>query len=154
MLANVSNAIVIGFRVRPDSVAEQRAERDNVEMHMYMVIYDCIEDIENAIKGLSAPKVRDVDIGKAEVRDTFRITGVGMIAGCYITNGKVIRNAKIRVVRDGIVVAEDEMSSLRRFKDDVKEVAQGYECGIGLNKFNDIKVGDVFEAYLTEEYRE
>ncbi len=154
MLANVSNAIVIGFRVRPDSVAEQRAERDNVEMHMYMVIYDCIEDIENAIKGLSAPKVRDVDIGKAEVRDTFKITGVGMIAGCYITSGKVIRNAKIRVVRDGIVVAEDEMSSLRRFKEDVKEVAQGYECGIGLNKFNDIKVGDVFEAYLTEEYRE
>ena len=154
MLAHVSNAIVIGFRVRPDSVAEQRAERDNVEMHMYMVIYDCIEDIENAIKGLSAPKVRDVDIGKAEVRDTFRITGVGMIAGCYITSGKVIRNAKIRVVRDGIVVAEDEMSSLKRFKEDAKEVAQGYECGIGLAKFNDIKVGDIFEAYLTEEYRD
>ncbi|MEE1011551.1 MAG: translation initiation factor IF-2, partial [Acutalibacteraceae bacterium] len=106
------------------------------------------------IKGMLAPKFRDVDIGKAEVRQVVKISSVGNIAGCHVTSGKIVRNAKIRVVRDGIVITEDEMASLKRFKDDVKEVASGYDCGIGLNKFNDIKEGDIFEAFITEEYRD
>ena len=154
MLAHASNAIIIGFHVRPDPVAAANAERDHVEMRMYMVIYDCIEDVEAAIKGMLAPKYRDVELGRIEVRSTFKISSVGTIAGCYVLNGKVQRNAKIRVVREGIVIAEDEIDSLRRFKDDVKEVASGYECGIGLCKFNDIKEGDIFEAFITEEYRD
>ena len=154
MLANASNAIIVGFNVRPDNVASESAERDGVEIRCYRVIYDCIEEVEAAIKGMLAPKFRDVDIGKAEVRQVVKISSVGNIAGCHVTSGKITRGAKIRVVRDGIVVAEDEMASLRRFKDDVKEVASGYDCGIGLNKFNDIKEGDVFEAYITEEYRD
>ena len=154
MLAHASNAIIIGFHVRPDPVAAANAERDNVEMRMYMVIYDCIEDVEAAIKGMLAPKFRDVDLGRLEVRSTFKISGVGTIAGCYVLSGKIQRNAKVRVVRDGIVIAEDELDSLKRFKDDVKEVASGYECGIGLTKFNDVKEGDIFEAYMTEEYRD
>ena len=154
MLAHASNAIIIGFHVRPDPVAAANAERDHVEMRMYMVIYDCIEDVEAAIKGMLAPKYRDVDLGRIEVRSTFKISSVGTIAGSYVLSGKITRNAKIRVVRDGIVIAEDEIDSLKRFKDDVKEVAQGYECGIGLKKFNDIKEGDSFEAFITEEYRD
>ena len=154
MLANASNAIIVGFNVRPDNVASESAERDGVEIRCYRVIYDCIEEVEAAIKGMLAPKFRDVDIGKAEVRQVVKISSVGNIAGCHVLNGKITRGAKIRVVRDGIVVAEDEMSSLRRFKDDVKEVASGYDCGIGLNKFNDIKEGDIFEAFITEEYRD
>ncbi len=154
MLANASNAIVVGFNVRPDNVASENAERDGVEIRTYRVIYDCIEEIEAAIKGMLAPKFRDVDIGKAEVRQVVKISSVGNIAGCHVTSGKITRNAKIRVVRDGIVITEDEMASLRRFKDDVKEVASGYDCGIGLNRFNDIKEGDVFEAFITEEYRD
>ena len=154
MLANASNAVIIGFNVRPDPVATANAERDGVEIRTYRVIYDAIDDVKDAIKGMLAPKYRDVDIGRAEVRSVFKISNVGAIAGAYVTDGKIVRNAKIRVVRDGIIIAEDEMQSLRRFKDDVKEVASGYECGIGLNKFNDIKEGDIFEAYITEEYRE
>ncbi len=154
MLASASNAIIVGFNVRPDNVAADNAERDGVEIRCYRVIYDCIEEVEAAIKGMLAPKSRDVDIGKAEVRQVVKISSVGNIAGCHVISGKITRGAKIRVVRDGIVVAEDEMASLRRFKDDVKEVASGYDCGIGLNKFNDIKEGDVFEAYITEEYRD
>ena len=154
MLANASNAIIVGFNVRPDSVAADNAERDGVEIRCYRVIYDCIEEIEAAIKGMLAPKFRDVDIGKAEVRQVVKISSVGNIAGCHVISGKITRGAKIRVVRDGIVVTEDEMASLRRFKDDVKEVASGYDCGIGLNKFNDIKEGDIFEAFITEEYRD
>ena len=154
MLANASNAIIVGFNVRPDNVASEIAERDGVEIRCYRVIYDCIEEVEAAIKGMLAPKYRDVDIGKAEVRQVVKISSVGNIAGCHVTSGKITRGAKIRVVRDGIVVFEDEMASLRRFKDDVKEVASGFDCGIGLNKFNDIKEGDIFEAYITEEYRD
>ncbi len=154
MLANASNAIIVGFNVRPDAVAEANAERDKVEMRMYRVIYDCIEEIEAAIKGMLAPKYRDVELGKAEVRNVFKLSSAGTIAGSYVTDGKVSRNAKIRVVRDGIVIFEDEIASLKRFKDDVKEVASGYECGIGLVKFNDIKEGDVLEAFITEEYTE
>lgn len=154
MLASTSNAIIVGFNVRPDPTARESAERDGVDIRLYRIIYDCIEEIESAMKGMLAPKFRDVDIGRIEVRTTYKISSVGTIAGCYVQNGKVSRNCKIRVVRDGIVVAEDVIDSLRRFKDDVKEVAQGYECGIGLDKFNDIKEGDIFEAYITEEYRD
>ena len=154
MLANASNAIIVGFNVRPDNVASETAERDGVEIRTYRVIYECIEEIEAAIKGMLAPKFRDVDIGKAEVRQVVKISSVGNIAGCHVTSGKITRGAKIRVVRDGFVIAEDEMASLRRFKDDVKEVATGFDCGIGLNKFNDIKEGDIFEAFITEEYRD
>ena len=154
MLANASNAIIIGFNVRPETEAVANAERDGVEIRTYRVIYDCINDVKDAIKGMLAPKYRDVDIGRAEVRDVFKISSAGTIAGSYVLNGKITRAAKIRVVRDGIIIAEDEIQSLRRFKDDVKEVAQGYECGIGLEKFNDIKEGDIFEAYVTEEYRD
>ena len=154
MLANASNAIIVGFNVRPDPVAAANAERDGVEMRMYRIIYDCIEEIEAAIKGMLAPKFRDVDLGRIEVRQVVKISSVGNIAGCYVLSGKVQRNAKIRVVRDGIVIADDEIASLRRFKEDVKEVQQGYECGIGLGKFNDIKEGDIFEAYVVEEYRD
>ena len=154
MLANASNALIVGFNVRPDPVAEANAERDKVEMRMYRVIYDCIEEVEAAIKGMLAPKYRDVEMGKAEVRSVFKLSSAGTIAGCYITDGKITRNCKIRVVRDGIVVFEDEISSLKRFKDDVKEVATGYECGVGLVKFNDIKEGDILEGYITEEYKD
>ncbi len=154
MLANASNAIIVGFNVRPDAVAMTNAERDHVEIRTYRVIYDCINDVKDAIQGMLAPKFRDVDIGRAEVRNVFKISSAGTIAGSYVQNGKITNNAKIRVVRDGIVVAEDEIASLRRFKDNVREVATGYECGIGLAKFNDIKEGDIFEAFVTEEYRE
>ena len=154
MLAGTSGAIIVGFNVRPDAVAKASAERDGVDIRMYRVIYDCIEEITAAMKGMLAPKFREVQLGQVEVRDTYKISSVGTIAGCYVTDGKVTRNAKIRVVRDGIVITEDEISSLRRFKDDVKEVAQGYECGIGLEKFGDVKEGDVFEAFIIEEYRD
>ena len=154
MLAQASGAIVVGFNVRPDAVAKATAERDGVAIRTYRVIYDCIEEIESAMKGMLAPKFRENILGTAEVRDTYKISNVGMIAGCYITNGKVTRSCQIRVVRDGIVICEDVIKSLRRFKDDVKEVAQGYECGIGLEKFSDIKEGDIFEAFIMEEYRD
>ena len=154
MLAVTSGAIIVGFNVRPDAVAKAAAERDGVDMRMYRVIYDCIEEISAAMKGMLAPKFRENLIGNAEVRSVYKISNVGTVAGCYITNGKVTRNCEIRVVRDGIVICEDKIDSLRRFKDDVKEVAQGYECGIGLEKFADIKEGDVFEAFIMEEYRD
>ena len=154
MLANASNAIVVGFNVRPNPVASENAERDGVEIRTYRIIYDAIEEIQSAIKGMLAPKFRDVDIARIEVRQVVKISSVGNIAGCYVLSGKVNRNAKIRVVRDGIVVTEDAIASLRRFKDDVKEVASGFECGIALEKYNDIKEGDIFEAFVTEEYRD
>ena len=154
MLANASNAIIVGFNVRPDPVAAEVAERDGIDMRMYRIIYDCIEEIEAAIKGMLAPKYREVILGRVEVRNVFKLSSAGMIAGSYVLEGKVTRNAKIRVVRDGIVITEDSISSLKRFKDDVKEVAQGYECGIGLEKFNDIKEGDIFEAFIMEEYKD
>ena len=154
MLAGTSGAIIVGFNVRPDAVAAAAAERDGIDMRMYRVIYDCIEEITAAIKGMLAPKYRENLIGTAEVRSVYKISNVGTVAGCYITNGKVSRNCEIRLVRDGIVICEDKIDSLRRFKDDVKEVAQGYECGIGLEKFADIKEGDIFEAFIMEEYRD
>ncbi len=154
MLANASNAIIVGFHVRPDATAAAHAERDQVEMRMYSIIYDCIEDVQAAIKGMLAPKFRDVELGRAEVRRVFKLSSAGTIAGSYILNGKVSRNCKIRVVRDGIVIADDSIASLKREKDDAKEVMSGYECGIGLEKYNDLKEGDIFEAYLVEEYRD
>ncbi len=154
MLASASNAIIVGFNVRPNPIASEMAERDGIDMRMYRVIYDCIEEIEAAIKGMLAPKFREVLLGRAEVRNVFKLSSAGMIAGSYVVDGKITRNAQIRVVRDGIVIAEDAIASLKRFKDDVKEVAQGYECGVGLEKFNDIKEGDVLEAFMMEEYRD
>ena len=154
MLANASNAIIVGFNVRPDPVARTNAERDGVDMRMYRIIYDCIEEIESAMKGMLAPKFREVVLGRVEVRQVYKISSAGTIAGSYVLEGKVTRQSQIRVVRDGIVIAEDAIDSLRRFKDDVKEVAQGYECGIGLDKFNDIKEGDILEAFVMEEYRD
>ena len=154
MLAQTSGAIIVGFNVRPDAVAKAAAERDGVDMRMYRVIYDCIEEVKAAMKGMLAPKFRENQLGTAEVRNVYKISNVGTVAGCYITNGKVLRSCQIRVVRDGIVICEDKIDSLRRFKDDVKEVAQGYECGIGLEKFADIQEGDIFEAFIMEEYRD
>lgn len=153
MLANASNAIIVGFQVRPDPIATAHAERDSVEMRMYRIIYDCIEDVQAAMKGMLAPKYKDVEMGRIEVRNVFKLSSSGTIAGSYVLEGKVTRNCKIRVVRDGIVISEDEIASLKRFKDDVKEVAAGYECGIGLEKFNDIKEGDILEAFIIEEYK-
>ena len=154
MLAGTSGAIIVGFNVRPDAVAKEAAERDGIDVRLYRVIYDCIEEIEAAMKGMLAPKFREVDMGAIEVRQVYKISGVGSIAGAYVTSGKVNRNCEIRVVRDGIIVAVDKISSLRRFKDDVKEVAQSFECGIGLEKFQDIKEGDILEAFIMEEYRD
>ncbi len=154
MLANASNAIIIGFNVRPDPVAQNDAKEENVELRLYRVIYDAIEDVEQAMKGMLAPKTREVALGRAEVREVYKITNVGTVAGCYVLEGKVARSALIRLVRDGIVLTEDKIASLKRFKDDQKEVAQGYECGIGLEKYSDIKVGDIFESFIIEEYRD
>ena len=149
--AAASNAIIVGFNVRPDKVALDSAERQNVDIRTYRVIYDCINEITDAMKGMLAPEFKEVLLGHAEVRQTIHVPNVGTIAGSYIQDGKVTRSAMIRVVRDGIVIFEDKISSLKRFKDDAKEVAQGYECGIGLDRFNDIKVGDILEAYVMEE---
>ncbi|MDY4191233.1 MAG: translation initiation factor IF-2 [Oscillospiraceae bacterium] len=154
MLASASGAIIVGFNVRPEPLAKETAERDGVEIRLYRIIYDAIEDVTTAMKGMLAPKFRDVDLGRAEVRAVYKISGVGTVAGGYVLEGKITRSANIRIVRDGIIVADDKLSSLKRFKDDVKEVAQGYECGMSLEKFSDIKEGDVFEAYIVEEYRE
>ena len=153
-LADASNAIIIGFNVRPDPAARDNAAICGVEMRMYRVIYDCIEEIRLAMKGMLAPKTREVQYGRAEVRQVIKITAVGTISGCYVTEGKIVRNSLIRVVRDGIVITEDKIDSLKRFKDDAKEVVQGFECGVGLDKFNDIKVGDIYESFIIEEYRE
>ncbi len=151
MLADASNAIIVGFNVRPDKGAIDSAERRKVDVRTYRVIYDIIEEVKAALCGMLAPEFKEVVLGHAEVRQTIHVPGVGTIAGSYITDGKVARNAQIRVVRDGIVIFEDKISSLKRFKDDAKEVAQGYECGIGLERFNDIKEGDVLEAFIMEE---
>lgn len=154
MLASASNAIIIGFNVRPDQTAEEIAARDKVDIRTYRVIYDAIEEIETAMKGMLAPKYCEVVMGRIEVRQVYKISNVGAVAGAYVLSGKVTRQCEIRVVRDGIVIAEDKMSSLKRFKDDAKEVGEGYECGITLEKFRDFKEGDIFEAFIMEEYRD
>ncbi len=154
MLAMASGAIIVGFNVRPHPSAEESAKRDGVEIRLYRVIYDAIEDITAAMKGMLAPKFREVALGRIEVRQVYKITGVGVVAGSYVLDGKVARNGQVRIVRDGIVVGDDKIAGLQRFKDAVKEVAAGYECGISLEKFTDIKEGDIFEAYVMEEYRD
>lgn len=154
MLANASNAIIVGFNVRPDPVASENALRDGVDIRLYRIIYDAIEEITTAMKGMLAPKFREVELGRAEVRQVYKISNVGMVAGSYVLNGKITRGCQIRVVRDGIIIADDKIAGLKRFKDDAKEVADGYECGISLEKFSDVKEGDIFEAYIVEEYRE
>ena len=153
MLAAASNAIIVGFAVRPDKGAIDSAERQGVEIRTYRIIYECIEEIEAAMKGMLAPEFKEVLLGHAEVRQTIHVPNVGTIAGSYVQDGKIARHAKIRVVRDGIVIFEDEISSLKRFKDDAREVAAGYECGVGLEKFNDIKEGDILEAFVMEEVK-
>ena len=154
MLAQASKAIIVGFNVRPDPLAQAAAETAEVYMRMYRIIYDCLDEIEAAMKGMLAPKTREVLHGRAEVRQVYRITGVGLVAGCYVLDGKVYRNDLLRIVRDGIIIGDDKMISLKRFKDDQREVAQGYECGIGLEKFTDIQEGDIYETYIIEEYRD
>jgi len=151
MLAESSKAIIIGFNVRPDSNAKQIAERSGVDIKLYRVIYEAIEDVEKALKGMLAPKFTEVYMGKAEVREVFKISGVGQVAGCYVTEGKIIRSGKLRIYRDDIMICEGNVLQLKRFKDDVKEVAQGFECGISIEKFNDIKIGDFIESYQVEE---
>lgn len=153
MLATASNAIIVGFNVRPMPVAAETAARDGVDIRLYRIIYDAIEEITTAMKGMLAPKFREVQMARIEVRQVYHISSVGTVAGCYVLDGKVNRQCQIRVVRDGIVVTEDKIDSLRRFKDDVKEVATGYECGITLEKFSDMKEGDILEAFKMEEYR-
>ena len=151
MLAATSGAIIVGFNVRPDNAARDSAARSNVDMRMYRVIYDCINEIEAAMKGMLAPQFKEVIIGHAEVRETYKVSKVGTVCGCYCTDGKIQRGCEVRVLRDNIVIHEGELASLRRFKDDVKEVASGYECGMQVEKFNDIKIGDVIECFVMEQ---
>ena len=153
-LAYVSGAIVVGFNVRPNALVKNLAQARGVELRLYTVIYDALEDVEKAMKGMLAPKEREVELGTAEVRQVYKISNVGTIAGCYVTSGKVLRKANVRLVRDGIIIAQDTIKSLKRFKEDAKEVLKEFECGIGLTNFNDIKVGDVLESYIIEEYTE
>lgn len=150
-LADVSDAIIIGFNVRPAAGVTDLAQEANVEIRLYSIIYDAIEEMEAAMKGLLAPEMVEEVLGHAEVRETYKVSGVGTVAGCYVTDGKINRRARVRIVRDGIVIHDGELASLRRFKDDVREVASGYECGIGIDRYNDIKIGDVFEAYQMKE---
>ena len=154
LLASTSNAIVIGFNVRPNELAQAAAKRDKVDMRMYRVIYDAINEITDAMKGMLAPKFREAIIGHAEVRQTYKVSAIGTIAGCYVKDGKITRDASVRVLRDNIVIHEGKLGSLQRFKDAVKEVAAGYECGMSIEKFNDIKEGDIFECFVMEQIKE
>ena len=154
MLAESANAIVIGFNVRPDAKAKKLAETSKVDVRMYRIIYELLDDVEAALKGMLTPKTQDVLTGKCEVRQTFQITGVGTVAGCYVTEGKVVRGGKLRIYRDDIMICEGGVKQLKRFKDDVKEVSAGFECGISIEKFNDIKIGDYIECYQVEENKE
>ena len=151
MLAATSKAIIVGFNVRPDASARDNAARSHVDMRMYRVIYDAINEVEAAMKGMLAPKFREALIGHAEIRQTYKVSGVGTIAGCYVQDGKIQRNCQVRIVRDGIVIHEGQLASLQRFKDAVKEVASGYECGMSIEKFNDIKEGDIIECFVMEQ---
>ena len=151
MLAATSGAIIVGFNVRPDNAARDFAARANVDIRSYRVIYDCINEIEAAMKGMLAPKYKEVVVGHAEVRQIIKVSKIGTVCGCYVQDGKIVRNGKARLVRDGIVIYEGEIGSLRRFKDDVKEVATNYECGISVVNFNDQKIGDIIECYIIEQ---
>ena len=154
MLAAASGAIIVGFNVRPDRVATDSAHQQGVDMRMYRVIYDCIEEMEQAMKGMLEPKFKEVVLGHAEVRQVFKITGAGAVAGCYVQDGTIRRNAEVRVVRDGIVFHEGHLNTLKRFKDDVKEVASGYECGMSIENYNDIKEQDIIECFVMEEVKQ
>ena len=151
MLAGIDGAIIIGFNVRPDAKAREAATRDGIDIRYYRVIYQAIEDIEKAMKGLLAPEYRENVLGHAEVRNVFKITNVGIVAGCYVTDGLLQRNAQVRLLRDNVVVYEGKLSSLQRFKDAVKEVKDGYECGVCLENYTDIKEGDIVECFVMEE---
>ena len=153
-LADASNAIIIGFNVRPDNIAKEEAAATKVEMRMYRVIYDAINDVSDAMKGMLAPKFREVSLGELQVRQVYKISSVGTVAGCRVTSGKITRDAQLRLVRDGIVICEDAIASLKRFKDDVKEVGTNFECGISLTNCNDIKVGDIIESYEEIEVKQ
>jgi translation initiation factor IF-2 len=152
-LAQVSNAIIIGFNVRPSADITDAAKNAEVDLRLYTVIYKAIEDVQAAMKGLLEPTYKEVVLGHIEIRQTFKVSGVGTIGGAYVTDGKVQRNSEVRVVREGIVIHEGKLASLKRFKDDVKEVAQGYECGVSIERFNDIKESDVIEAFVMEEVK-
>ena len=152
-LADSSNSIIIGFNVRPDSKAKALAEQSKIDIKLYRVIYEAIDDVTKALKGMLAPKFSDVYMGKAEVRETFKITGVGTVAGCYVTDGKIVRNGKLRIYRNDVMICEGNVLQLKRFKDDVKEVQQGVECGMSIEKFDDIKIGDFIECYIVEEQK-
>jgi translation initiation factor IF-2 len=153
MLAATSGAIIVGFNVRPDNVARESAVRSNVDIRMYRVIYDCINEITAAMQGMLAPKYQEVVIGHAEVRQTYKVSHVGTVCGCYVQDGKIQRGCKVRVLRDNIVIHEGELASLKRFKDDVREVQTNYECGLSVEKFNDIKEGDIIEAFIMEQIK-
>lgn len=153
MLASASNAIVIGFNVRPDVNAKRTAEAENVDIRLHRIIYKVIEEIEAAMKGMLDPEYEEKVIGTLEVRQTFKVSKIGTIAGCYVTDGSVTRDSGVRLIRDGVVIFEGEIDTLKRFKDDVKEVAQGYECGLTIKNFNDIKEGDTIEAFIMEEVK-
>ena len=152
-LAKVSNAIIIAFNVRPEPMAKEMASKEEVEIKQYSVIYQAIEDVESAMKGMLDPTFEEKVIGTAVIRQTFKVSNVGTIAGCYVTDGKITRNAGIRVIRDNVVIHDGHLATLKRFKDDAKEVAKGYECGIQIEKYNDIKEGDIIEAYILEEIK-
>jgi translation initiation factor IF-2 len=152
-LADSSNSIIIGFNVRPDTKAKALAEQNKIDIKLYRVIYEAIDDVQKALKGMLAPKFSDVYMGKAEVRETFKITGVGTVAGCYVTDGKILRNGKLRIYRNDVMICEGNVLQLKRFKDDVKEVQQGFECGMSIEKFDDIKIGDFIECYIVEEQK-
>ena len=151
MLADTTNAIVLGFNVRPESKAKAQAERDGIDIRTYSIIYDAIDDINAALSGMIAPTYKETALGMVEIRDLFKITGVGMIAGCYVLAGKIARNCGYRLLRDNLVIHTGKIASLKRMKDDAKEVAAGYECGVGLDNYADFKVGDILETFLLEE---
>ena len=151
MLAGTSGAIIIGFNVRPSATVSQTADREGIQIRTYRVIYDIINDIESAMKGMLDPEFKEVVLGEAEIRETFKVPNLGFIGGAYVRSGKIVRNAEIRLIRDGIVIHEGKISSLKRFKDDAKEVLTGFECGIGIEKYNDIKVGDIIECFMMQE---
>ena len=154
MLANASNAIIVGFNIRPETAARASAEKNDVDIRLYSIIYDCIEEIESAMKGMLAPKYKEVILGYAEVRQVFKASGVGTIAGCYVKEGKIVRNSNVRLIRDNTVVFTGNLSSLKRFKDDAKEVLENFECGLTIENYNDIKEGDIIEAYEMQEIKQ
>jgi len=153
MLASASNAIIIGFNVRPDVKARKHAEEENIDVRLYRVIYEAIDDVKKAMEGLLEPEYKEKYLGRAEVRATFKVPNVGIIAGSYVIDGKIQRNTNMRVLRDGVIIYDGKLESLKRFKDDVKEVVSNYECGIGIHDFNDIREGDIIEAFVMEEFK-